>query len=136
MRKAVLDRIIESMYRFGLGDLEKQVLEFLWEKEEGASLKAIWQYFEKSKNLAYTTVATILQRLASKGLVEKEKGVYKAKYSKKDVSAGLLKRFLEGFFESFGEVAYSSFIEGIEKLDRRKRKKLLEKLELLSLNEN
>ena len=123
------------MYRFGLGDLEKQILELLWKREEGESLKNIWQYFEKKKGLAYTTVATVLQRLLSKGLVEKRNGLYFAKYSKEDLCASLFRRFLQGFFESFGEVAYSSFVEGLEGLDSRRRKKLLEKLEELVKDE-
>ncbi len=116
------------MQKITLGKLEKEVLEFLWKREK-ASLKEVWEHFYTKRKLAYTTVATVLTRLVDKGVVLKEGGVYFPKYSKKDLSAKILKGFLDTFFKSFGEVAYSSFAEGIEKLDKKQREKLLKNLE-------
>lgn len=117
-----------------LGDLEKEVLEVLWKRKE-ATLKEIWKVFNKQKGLAYTTIATVLQRLQKKGFVKKEKGRYVPVYSKKDFTINLFNRFVNSFLSNFGDLAYASFVEGLESLDKRRKKKLLSKLEEIIENE-
>ena len=54
-----------------LGDLEADVLEALW-KLESAHVKAIHKEVTKKRRVAVTTVATVLDRLFEKRLVDRE----------------------------------------------------------------
>ena len=53
-----------------LGDLEATVMEATWKLDKG-DVKAIHQIVYKEKKVAVTTVATILDRLHKKGLVNR-----------------------------------------------------------------
>jgi BlaI family penicillinase repressor len=52
--------------------LELQCLKALWSLGEG-SVRAVQQMLESERRLAYTTVMTIMDRLAKKGAVERRK---------------------------------------------------------------
>lgn len=88
------------------------------------------------RKLAYTTVATILQRLWDKGLVARNENeqvyVYSPKLSRESYSKNLAKTFFQKFFNSFGDVAMASFAETIDGLPSEKKKYLLK---ILSKNE-
>lgn len=63
-----------------LGDLERVVMEHLWEAAtsggadfEGATVRQVLDRFEGEREIAYTTVMTVLDRLAKKHLVTRER---------------------------------------------------------------
>lgn len=58
--------------RFALGDLEALVLRQLWEAEKPISVKEFQGKLSRSRSVAVTTVATILDRLYRKGIVFRE----------------------------------------------------------------
>lgn len=115
-----------------LGELEKQVMDIVWDCKQ-CSTRDILTKLKKEKNLAYTTVATILQRLHYKGLVRRTDGksghIYSPKVSKQSYSRNIAQTFLRKFINSFGDIAIASFAESIDKLSEKKRKYFLEILE-------
>ncbi len=54
----------------GLGDLEREVMDHLWAAEESQTVRQVHEALCERRELAYTTVMTVLQRLARKNLVE------------------------------------------------------------------
>lgn len=58
-----------------LGDLERVVMERLWEAgaADGATVRDVHESLEKDREIAYTTVMTVLDRLAKKELVTRER---------------------------------------------------------------
>jgi predicted transcriptional regulator len=54
----------------GLGDLEREVMDHLWAAEESQTVRQAHEALSARRELAYTTVMTVLQRLARKNLVE------------------------------------------------------------------
>lgn len=58
--------------RFALGDLEATVLQRLWETDGSLSVKEFQRKISKSRPVAVTTVATILDRLYRKGIVARQ----------------------------------------------------------------
>ncbi|KGN31692.1 transcriptional regulator [Knoellia sinensis KCTC 19936] len=60
-----------------LGDLERAVMELLWsgaaDRPQGASVREVLEGLPADRDLAYTTVMTVLDRLAKKGLVTRER---------------------------------------------------------------
>jgi predicted transcriptional regulator len=82
--------------------LELLCLRSLWSLDE-ASVKDVQQAVSASRTLAYTTVMTLLERLARKGLVSRRKvgrAFLYAPQSPRDVLRRLaLKEFLDTYFE-------------------------------------
>lgn len=115
-----------------LGELEQQVMDILWEHKQ-CSARDILTQLEKDRKLAYTTVATILQRLYDKGLVTRKDDklghIYAPKVSKEKFSKNIAQSFLNKFIDSFGDTAIASFAESIDKLPDEKRKYFLEILD-------
>ncbi len=115
-----------------LGELEKKVMDIMWDNDE-ISVRDVTSILQKKNDIAYTTIATILDRLHDKKLVTRSKTgksyTYKAAVVKEDYISNMSASFLDTLFSSFGEHAVPHFIEGIEKLSHAKRKKLLEELE-------
>jgi predicted transcriptional regulator len=58
--------------RFALGDLEAAMLEELWQSEEALSVRDFHEKIARSRSVAVTTVATILDRLYRKGIVSRK----------------------------------------------------------------
>jgi predicted transcriptional regulator len=114
------------------GELELQVMDILWQNEK-SSISEVFKEINKSRNIAYTTVATILQRLYDKGLVDRNEEsnhyIYVPKLSKKDYSSKLVKTFINKLVNNFGDIAITSFAESIENLPEEKKQYLLQQLQ-------
>lgn len=52
-----------------LGDLERAVMDHLWDTTGPQTVRQVHESLRADRGLAYTTVMTVLQRLARKGLV-------------------------------------------------------------------
>jgi predicted transcriptional regulator len=51
-----------------LGDLERAVMEILWEQEASITVREVERILAQKRDIAPTTVMTVLDRLAKKGL--------------------------------------------------------------------
>lgn len=115
-----------------LGKLEKQVMDIIWEHKQ-CSARDVLNKLETDRKLAYTTVATILQRLCEKGLIRKTEDksgyIYFPKLTKEKYSKNIAQSFLKKFINSFGDTAIASFAESIDKLPTKKREYFLKLLE-------
>lgn len=86
-----------------LGELQLRILEVLWEKPD-ASVGDVHAELKPERDLAYTTIATMLRKMEARGLVtHREEGrsfLYRAAVQAADVtrSAGdhLVERLFEG----------------------------------------
>ncbi len=56
-----------------LGDLERSVMDQLWRSAGTQSVREVHAAIGRDRDLAYTTVMTVLDRLAKKGLVVRER---------------------------------------------------------------
>lgn len=113
-----------------LNGLENGIMGHLWTKEE-ATTKEIYNVLGK-KDIAPTTIVVTLDRLYSKGLVERriEKGkgglhyVYSFKISKEDLGRNLSLAFADRMIAFFGPAVASYFSkEALEKLKKQRRKR-------------
>ncbi|QLQ16808.1 MAG: BlaI/MecI/CopY family transcriptional regulator [Micropruina sp.] len=55
-----------------LGELEQAVMDILWQRREALTVRDVHDLLSASRDLAYTTVMTVLDRLAKKGIVRRE----------------------------------------------------------------
>jgi len=111
-----------------LGELEKKILDVLWEKKESTG-REVFEKVSKEKKVAYTTVLTVLQRLVKKGLVSKEKKgeiySYQPTLSKDDFTKYIYKQIIKGIMDFSKSTTFSSFVEILSEYDS-------ESLELLA----
>lgn len=84
----------------GLGDLERAVMEQLWGVPEPQSVRDVHAAITQDRDLAYTTVMTVLDRLAKKGLVNRAREgrayIYAPAQSRDQLVAEVMHTALEG----------------------------------------
>jgi predicted transcriptional regulator len=118
-----------------LGDLEADVMSIVWERGR-TSVQDVKDALEPSRSLAYTTVMTVMSRLAEKGILERQKegrAYYYTSTASQDKVAGsllqtLIKRLYDGatgraiaqLLETDGNVDDTE-LERLEQLIRSKR---------------
>jgi predicted transcriptional regulator len=77
----------------GLGDLERAVMDHLWAADQSQTVRQVHEGL-RARDLAYTTVMTVLQRLARKGLVvqirDDRAHRYAAMHGRDELVAGLM----------------------------------------------
>lgn len=110
-----------------LGDLEADVMKIVWRAEK-VTVREVHEQLCMEKALAYTTVMTIMARLADKGLLEKElKGnafVYNPAINEKDFAQQVVTQVLDGLLEEFAEPALSHIVDKLGSEDSFKLDKL------------
>ena len=56
-----------------LGDLQREVMTQLWDAGEPLTVRQVHERLSRQRDLAYTTVMTVLDRLAKKGVVTQQR---------------------------------------------------------------
>ena len=64
-----------------LGELEQSVMDQLWSSTEPQTVRQVHETLSRKRDLAYTTVMTVLQRLARKNLVVQHRDDRAHRYS-------------------------------------------------------
>mgnify|MGYP001095079126 CR=1 FL=1 len=109
-----------------LGDLQADVLGAL-QKLRTATAREIMNEIGTHRELAYTTVSTVLDRLYRKGLVRRSRvigrGGVKYVYSyapPEEVQASFVQRTLNRLVNAFGPSIVPAIYEGLEQLTKEK----------------
>ena len=115
----------------GLGPLEHKVMDIVW-KQKKSTVYSVVSELEKEKPLAYTTVMTVMTRLAKKDILSREKKgktfFYKSKQSKEKFVHALVQNTILKMINSFGETAAVAFMDEAHNLTNENKEKLLSKL--------
>ena len=116
MRNIVAKTFRASDVGFGkvLGHLEQEVMDALWEKGEALG-KDVFSEIKRHRQIAYTTVLTVLERLAKKGLVikkrENEGYLFSAAYTRQEFSAMVSKEVIRGVIDLSVTNTLASFVD-------------------------
>jgi predicted transcriptional regulator len=87
--------------RSSFGDLERAILEVLWsvDNPSGATVRDVHEALSEVRDVAYTTVMTVLDRMAKKGVVEQHRlqkaYVYRAAGTREEMTADLMRETLD-----------------------------------------
>ncbi len=77
-----------------LGELERSVMELLWSADEPQTVRQVHEVLSVHRDLAYTTIMTVLQRLAKKDLVVQHRDDrahrYAPNHGRDELVAGLM----------------------------------------------
>ncbi len=99
-----------------MGELERAVMEHLWSAtpEQWFSVREVHEAMA-SRGLAYTTVMTVMERLARKDLITREREGrawrYRARAGRGEMTAELLRETLDDFAEHDRRSALVAFVE-------------------------
>jgi len=117
-----------------LGDLQADVLGAL-QKLGKASAREIMQEIGPRRQLAYTTVSTVLDRLYVRGLVKRGKvaGRGGAKYvysysAPPDLQANFVQRALNQLVSAFGPSVVPTIYNSLEQISKEETKELKKKV--------
>ncbi|HEU4557550.1 MAG TPA: BlaI/MecI/CopY family transcriptional regulator [Longimicrobium sp.] len=103
-----------------LGDLEADVMEAIWASGQ-ATVHDVHERLAANRELAYTTVMTVMSRLADKGLLEKRKDgaayVYNPVASKEEFTRRTVGTVLSELLDDFSAPAMSQFVELVGEQD-------------------
>ena len=111
------------------GALELRVLEALWQRPDGASVRDLQPDFPSA---AYTTLMTTMDRLHRKGVLDREKCgrafVYRPRYSRQELDTGAAARTLGSLLgQGHDQPILSCLVDAVSEHDAR----LLDDLERL-----
>ena len=101
-----------------LGDLERAVMDHLWGSREPQTVRQVHEALSAQRDLAYTTIMTVLQRLAKKNLVIQHRDDrahrYAPMHGRDELVAGLMVDALEQAADSGGrQAALVHFVERV-----------------------
>lgn len=116
-----MGKYVAKSFRFdekGLGKvfgrLEEEGMEVLW-ASGGATGNEVLDVLAVRRKVAKTTVFTVLDRLAKKGLVRKARGgsvyLFEPVYSKDELARNVSKEVLKGVLDLWSGSAISSFVD-------------------------
>lgn len=113
-----------------LGELELDVMRVVWESGS-MTVRDVLEALAETRPLAYTTVMTIMGRLADKGLlvVDKQGKAYRYRpvYSREEFEAQAVSRVVQSLINDFGgEIAISQFVEQLSAVDPEQLARLAE----------
>jgi predicted transcriptional regulator len=118
----------------GLGRLEAEVLRSLQELDEAPARKVLDQLERHGIKVAYTTVATILSRLHTKGIVRRRRescqGGERFVYRVSDFERRYLVGLLKGVVSLFGPAGVVHLNEELAKLHPSEERELRRRLKL------
>ena len=116
----------------GLGDLESAVMQMLWDATAPLSVREVHAGLT-DRDLAYTTVMTVLDRLAKKGLADRQREGrawhYTARATREELTAEVLRTTLGGLAPADRTAALLHFLGEASSRERDELRAALNALE-------
>ena len=116
-----------------LGDLEVDVMEAIWARGQATVHDVHERLDAADRELAYTTVMTVMSRLAEKGLLEKRKEgaayVYTPAASKEEFTRRTVGTVLSELLDDFTAPAMSQFVDFVGEQDEAAIEELAKAIE-------
>jgi predicted transcriptional regulator len=102
----------------GLGELERTVMELLWARPDAATARDVSRALADDRDLAHTTVMTVLDRLAKKGVVLQQRADRAYRYapaqSREEMTAALMLDALSAAPDGVRDAALAHFVGRID----------------------
>ena len=103
-----------------LGDLEADVMDVLWQREQ-ATVREVHGCLCEEREIAYTTVMTVMTRLTEKKLLVREKDgiafMYMPVLGKKEFTKRAVSEIVDGLMDGFAEPVMAHLIEKLGQED-------------------
>lgn len=107
-----------------LGELETEILRLAWARGP-LTVREAWESLQENRpegrDLAYTTVLTVMRRLAAKGFLSNDNGarahVYAPAISREEFRHLVAERVVDALLDEFAEAAMAQFVDRTGKDD-------------------
>ncbi|MCC6611865.1 MAG: BlaI/MecI/CopY family transcriptional regulator [Anaerolineae bacterium] len=113
-----------------LGELQLAVMEIVWKRQPVSVGDVLTELNQQKRDLAYTTVMTIMSRLVEKGWLISEKHgrayVYRAVHSREQAEAEAVGEVVRALLEDFGQIAVAQFVKELDGIDPEQLARLQE----------
>lgn len=104
-----------------LGNLEKQVLDYLWSMSQGIDAKQVHVALSRSRGGSLNTIQSTLERLFKKGLLSREKQghayLYSTRLDRREVIARLIQDVTRDFVTANENGLLAAFASVSDELD-------------------
>lgn len=111
------ERVVDKL----LGELEAEIMALLWRLDETVTVRDVLPLVNARRDhaVAYTTVLTVMARLAAKGLLYRklvhQTHVYRVAQSQDDFLQQTSDRLVKELVDDFGDVAIASFVQALRR---------------------
>ncbi len=103
-----------------LGELQAQIMEIAWSRA-AVTVREVMDALGAGRDLAYTTVMTVMSRLADQSILSRERVgktyVYRPACSRDEFRAGIAGTIVNDLIVDFGDLALSQFVDALERTD-------------------
>jgi len=103
-----------------LGELQLDIMEVVWAHDQVA-VRDVLGVLQTQRPLAYTTVMTVMTRLAEQGMLTRERrgkaDYYRAACTREELRARISGDIVNGLVADFGDVALAQFVDALERVD-------------------
>lgn len=97
--------------RAAAGELQRRVMEIMWQCEE-CTVREVHERLVEERPMAYTTVMTVMSRLAEQGMLQREMrgktGVYRAATTRDEAMAASL---VDELMTKYGALGLAKFVQ-------------------------
>ena len=110
-----------------LGELEGAIMRIIWRRTE-VTVRSVLEELQPARQIKYTTVMTVMSRLAQKGLLTARKQgntfYYRAAATPEAFVAQRVERAVQDLLTNFGDVALAYFLRELDDVDPERLKRL------------
>jgi len=110
-----------------LGELESEIMEIIWCRGQ-VTVRDVFSVLSRKREIAYTTVKTVMERLSAKKLLNQLKQsnafVYTPRLSRESFTRSTIKEILAGLLEDFYEPVTTQFIDSMDEVEEKKIEEL------------
>jgi predicted transcriptional regulator len=103
-----------------LGEMQAQIMEIAWTRGE-VTVRAVLDALEPDREPAYTTVMTVMSRLADEGVLTRvligRTYVYRPACTREEFRARIAGTIVNDLVTDFGDLAIAQFVDAIERVD-------------------
>jgi len=113
-----------------LGKLESEIMDIIWRKGCPVNVRDVHAEIEARRKIAYTTVMTVMGRLAAKNLLQKwsegNTSYFLPVISQEEFTRGVVGKVMDSLLDDFADATLSHFMQRVQKDDREIIRKLEE----------
>ena len=128
-KRSVTDEPTATTPAWPLGPLEERILRTIWRRGP-ATVRQVLEALLPEHRLAYTTVMTVMARLADKGVLtrtpEGNSYRYAAAFTEDQYAAMVTQRLARDLVARFGDLALAQFAAELGRVDAERRRRLAE----------
>jgi predicted transcriptional regulator len=111
-----------------LSELESEVMDEIWRHDEVTVREVLEELNRGTKERAYTTIMTIMNRLDAKGMLKRRRrgrsDLYRPVMSREEYLEGRARADVDELVADYGEVALAHFARRLESIDPERLRRL------------